>query len=212
MGIMEDTLTTEKKDIIDWVNRLEDKRLLGKITLLMYENSRPNMTPFTQQRLRTKKKLRIGKRLDIRKKKQEKSQKLKLPNGSENENYCFIRNKILYMKKSTITIDVLMDENRLPEEINWSATESTIHDLQKAKAMILAFWNSEQKEALRIDLWTQKMMVDEMADFFYQTLMTMADSYGRATRYTDQVEAMKDFAKEFLQTFHRKQLEQNKAN
>jgi gliding motility-associated protein GldC len=116
------------------------------------------------------------------------------------------------MKKSTITIDVLMDENRLPEAINWSATDSTIQDLQKAKAMILSFWNGEEKEALRIDLWTQKMMIDEMADFFYQTLITMADSYGRATNYTDQVEDIKNFAKEFLQTFHKKQLEHNKAN
>jgi hypothetical protein len=32
-----------------------------------------------------------------------------------------------------------------------------------------------EKAALRIDLWTKDMMVDEMADFFYQTLMTMAE-------------------------------------
>lgn len=115
------------------------------------------------------------------------------------------------MKKSTISIDVHMDENRMPEEITWHATDSTIHDVQKAKAMILSFWNGAEKEALRIDLWTQKMMVDEMADFFYQTLMTMADTYGRATRYTDQAEEIKGFAKEFLKKFHEKQLEDNKA-
>ncbi len=115
------------------------------------------------------------------------------------------------MKKSTITIDVEMDENRFPENIEWFATDSTIQNAQKAKAIILALWNGEDREALRIDLWTQKMMVDEMADFFYQTLMTMADTYGRATRYTDQVEDMKNFAKEFYKKFQQKQLEQNKA-
>lgn len=116
------------------------------------------------------------------------------------------------MKKSTISIDVHMDENRFPDQITWSATDSTIQDVQKAKAMILSLWNGEEKEALRIDLWTQKMMVDEMAEFFYQTFMTMADTYGRATRYNDQVEDMKAFAKDFLQKFHQKQLEQNKAD
>ncbi len=115
------------------------------------------------------------------------------------------------MKKSTITIDVQMDENRFPDDITWSATDSTIQGPQKAKAMILSLWNGEEKEALRIDLWTQKMMMDEMADFFYQTLMTMADTYGRATRYTDHAEEMKGFAKEFLHKFHEKQLEHNKA-
>ena len=29
------------------------------------------------------------------------------------------------------------------------------------------------------------MMMDEMEDFFYQTLMTMADTYQRATRHDD---------------------------
>ena len=116
------------------------------------------------------------------------------------------------MKKSTITIDVNMDENRFPESIEWNATDSTIQNTQKAKAMILAFWNGEEREALRIDLWTQKMMVDEMADFFYQTLMTMADTYGRATKYADQADEMKSFAKGFYQKFQQKQLQENKAD
>lgn len=115
------------------------------------------------------------------------------------------------MLKSTITIDVQMDENRMPEAINWSATESTIQNAQTAKALILSFWDGAEKAALRIDLWTKEMMVDEMADFFYQTIMTMADSYGRATKYNDQVEDMKNFAKEFYKKFQQKQLEQQKA-
>ena len=39
---------------------------------------------------------------------------------------------------------------------------------QKAKAMCIAFWDGADKTALRIDLWTKDMMVDEMADFYYQ--------------------------------------------
>lgn len=38
---MKTPIIASKKEIIDWVNQLEDKRLLSKITLLMYENSRP---------------------------------------------------------------------------------------------------------------------------------------------------------------------------
>ena len=56
------------------------------------------------------------------------------------------------------------------------------------------------------------MMVDEMADFFFQTMMTMADTYGRATKYTEQVEEMKKFAQDFYEKFKAKQLKENKAD
>ena len=71
------------------------------------------------------------------------------------------------MNKSTITIDVMTDENRVPDSISWSATDTSVDNAQKAKAMMISFWDGTEKAALRIDLWTKDMMVDEMADFFY---------------------------------------------
>ena len=68
--------------------------------------------------------------------------------------------------KSTITIDVELDQGRTPESIYWSATDSTMDKARKAKAMMLSFWDGADKTSLRIDLWTKEMMVDEMADFF----------------------------------------------
>jgi len=115
------------------------------------------------------------------------------------------------MGKSTITIDVEMDENRIPEGILWNATDSISGKPQKSKAMMLSFWDGEEKTALRVDIWTKKMMVDEMADFFYQTMMTMADTYGRATHHEDIVNDMKKSAKEFYQKFREKQMKESKA-
>lgn len=114
------------------------------------------------------------------------------------------------MKKSTILIDVNLNENRIPDEITWKASDSTIDNVQKAKAMMLAFWDGAEKTALRIDLWTKEMMVDEMADFYYQTLMTMADTYHRATQHDELVEDMKKFAHEFYHKFREKQMKENK--
>ena len=116
------------------------------------------------------------------------------------------------MTKSTITIDVITDENKVPDSIAWSATDTSADNAQKAKAMMISFWDGAEKAALRIDLWTKDMMVDEMADFFYQTMMTMADTYGRATKYTEQVEEMKKFAHDFYDKFKEKQLKENKAD
>ena len=115
------------------------------------------------------------------------------------------------MNKSSIIIDVMTDENRVPSGISWSATDTSAGNAQKAKAMMISFWDGAEKAALRIDLWTKDMMVDEMADFFYQTLMTMADTYGRATQYNEQVEEMKQFARKFYEDFRARQLKENKA-
>jgi hypothetical protein len=55
------------------------------------------------------------------------------------------------------------------------------------------------------------MMVDEMADFFYQSFMTMAESYHRATKNEDLVNDIKNFAKNFYNKFREQQLKENKA-
>ena len=115
------------------------------------------------------------------------------------------------MNKSTIAIDVMLNEDRVPESINWSASDTTTENAQKAKAMMLSFWDGAEKTALRIDLWTKDMMVDEMADFFYQTLMTMADSYDRATKHKELVDDMKKFAQDFYNRSREKQVNEQKT-
>jgi gliding motility-associated protein GldC len=114
------------------------------------------------------------------------------------------------MHNSTITIDVQLDPEKVPQQISWRASDSTADLAQKAKAMMISFWDGADKSALRIDLWTKDMMVDEMSDFFYQTIMTMADTYQRATQYGDLAQDMKNFAKGFYTKFQEKQLDTNK--
>ncbi len=114
------------------------------------------------------------------------------------------------MHTSTITIDVHLDKDRIPEQINWKADSSTAEQLQRAKAVMLSFWDGADKSALRIDLWTKDMMVDEMADFFYQTMITMADTFNRATHQQELVDDMKNFAKTFYNKFREQQLKENK--
>ncbi|MFM9909566.1 MAG: gliding motility protein GldC [Chitinophagaceae bacterium] len=114
------------------------------------------------------------------------------------------------MIQSTITIDVTLDANRVPEQINWKATESTSDGDRKAKAVMLSFWDGTDKAALRMDLWTKDMMVDEMGDFYFQTLMTMADTFSRATHQEGLVTDMKKFAEDFYKRFQELQLKESK--
>ena len=112
------------------------------------------------------------------------------------------------MDKSTITIDVHLDAAKIPELITWNATSSTADDVQKAKAMCLAFWDGADKTAMRIDLWTKDMMMDEMADFYYQMMMTMADTFKRATQQQELTDDMKKFAKQFFDKFRATQIKE----
>ena len=114
------------------------------------------------------------------------------------------------MERSTITLDVHLDENKVPEQIYWNS--SNAGESSKARAFILSLWDASDKTALRIDIWTKEMMVDEMTDFFYQTIITMADTYERATHDAELVEDMKNFAKVFYQKFRAKQMKENKLS
>ena len=97
-----------------------------------------------------------------------------------------------------------------PVVLNGKQLKALLKKPQQAKAFMLSLWDGADKTALRIDLWTQKMMVDEMADFYYQTMMTMADTFDRATRNTELVEDMKTFAKQFYAKFQEQQMKDNK--
>lgn len=66
---------------------------------------------------------------------------------------------------SEITLTVGLDENRVPEELKWSAQDGGINE-EEAKAMMLSVWDSKNQESLKIDLWTKDMPVDEMKVFF----------------------------------------------
>src|SRR5215218_9279234 len=114
------------------------------------------------------------------------------------------------MIKSSIIIDVELDEDRIPHNIEWKASDSPSENIQQSKAVMLSLWDGAEKTALRIDLWTQKMMVDEMADFYYQTYMTMADTLERSTKQKELVGEMKNFAKQFYDKFREQKMKENK--
>ena len=61
--------------------------------------------------------------------------------------------------KSTIQLEVELDENRIPEKLHWTAQDGGVKN-EEAKAMMLSVWDSNAQETLRIDLWTKDMPVD----------------------------------------------------
>ena len=103
------------------------------------------------------------------------------------------------MKKAEIKITVELDEKNVPENILWESTDSENKDQMAAKSMMLALWDHNYKNSMRIDLWTKDMPVDEMKRFFYETLQTMGDSFLRATGEKNIVEDLRDYCAHFAE-------------
>lgn len=98
-------------------------------------------------------------------------------------------------KKSEINFTISLDENHVPEKIEWAASDTGEEEKKDAKAMIISLWDAKENNTLRIDLWTKDMMLDEMKHFFYQSIITMSDTYERATNDKVIAEEMRNFGK-----------------
>ena len=101
-------------------------------------------------------------------------------------------------KKTKITIDVNLDENNIPEEMRWTAPDGGVSDMD-TKAMLLSFWDSENQETLKMDLWVKEMPVYQMQLFFHQTLVSFSDTFYRATQDEKMTATMKDFCDYFAE-------------
>lgn len=99
---------------------------------------------------------------------------------------------------SEVNFYIGLDENKVPEEISWSAKDGGIEN-EASKAVMISVWDHKQKDTLRMDLWTKDMPIDEMKQFFHQTLVSMTDTYERATNDHKMTETMKDFCAYFAE-------------
>lgn len=102
------------------------------------------------------------------------------------------------VKTSDINFKISLDENHVPERLHWTAQDGGVNN-EEAKAIMLNIWDSNNKETMRIDLWTKDMPVDEMKIFFHQTLVAMAETYNRATGDERMTDTMKDFCDYFAE-------------
>ena len=99
-------------------------------------------------------------------------------------------------KKEKLTIDVTMDENLIPESIKWKSSQEN-NKVENASAALIYFWNSSKNETFNLDLWTKDMSIEEMNKMIFQTLMTLANTYEKATSEDQLSNAMRDFSQFF---------------
>ena len=105
---------------------------------------------------------------------------------------------------SKIEFLIGLDENKVPEKINWSAQDGNIKNAE-AKAILVSVWDPKKKDTLKVDLWTKDMPVDEMKQFFHQTLVSMTTTFETATQDEKMSATMRDFCDYFAEKLELKE-------
>ncbi len=99
------------------------------------------------------------------------------------------------LKQKEISIKVGLDENNMPSQIFWDASDNEAP--QECKAMLLALFDKDHRDTYKIDLWTKEMQVVEMDRMMYQTIKALADTYFNATKNNQLASQMRQFAEFF---------------
>ncbi|MFQ5335762.1 MAG: gliding motility protein GldC [Flavobacteriales bacterium] len=95
--------------------------------------------------------------------------------------------------QSELKFKVTLDENKVPEKIEWEASD--MDEQSACKAVMVSLWDANEKNTLRIDLWTKDMYVEEMKMFFHQSILTMSDAFERSTGETQLASEMREFGR-----------------
>ena len=99
---------------------------------------------------------------------------------------------------SEIKFTVGLDENKIPEKLAWDAQDGGIEN-EETKAVLISVWDAKKKETLKMDLWTKDMPLEDMQHFFHQTLLSMSDTFYRATNDEKMTATMRDFCEYFAE-------------
>ena len=78
------------------------------------------------------------------------------------------------MKKSNIDISVDLDDQNIPVRISWDASDKPDTVPAETKAVSVSLWDEQAMNAMRIDLWTKDMTVEEMKRFYINSLGGLA--------------------------------------
>ncbi len=85
------------------------------------------------------------------------------------------------MKQSEINFKIQLDDNSIPEQISWSATDNPNEGIEETKAILVATWDPYHKGTLTLPLWTKDMEVLDMKRFFIEIMGTVGDAALQAT-------------------------------
>lgn len=85
------------------------------------------------------------------------------------------------MTESEIKFKVQLDEENVPEKIMWDADQKDTPGYSETKSISVSLWDGNNKNTLRIDLWSKDMPMDEMKRFYVDCLGGISQTLLNAT-------------------------------
>lgn len=101
------------------------------------------------------------------------------------------------MSSSQITLNIDLDENRVPSKIVWEASDAGQAHPAESKSVFLALLDKESLDTSTLFLWTSECQVAEMDRSIYYSLAAMADGYFKATQNAELANEMRRFVQYF---------------
>jgi len=102
-------------------------------------------------------------------------------------------------RQAEINFKISLDEDKMPSRIEWNATDAEVNGAKFCEAILISLWDNDTKNTLGIDLWTKKMLVDDMNIFIYQSLKKLAETYTNATNDPETGDVIRNCANDVAQ-------------
>jgi len=102
------------------------------------------------------------------------------------------------MKQTKIQINIELNENHLAEKITWDAPDGDVEN-HPAKAFFLSLWDGAAMSSMRVEMWQKDLFVDEMKQFIHQTMLSLSETYEKATGDAKLSNDMRDFCLYFAE-------------
>lgn len=100
-------------------------------------------------------------------------------------------------KKAEIKFYIELDDDNIPEKIEWEATDAGFEGRKEAHSIMMSLWDPEDEMTLGIDLWGKKMLVGNMLKHSVQVLQKLADTTEKSTKKSKLAGMIREFATEY---------------
>ncbi len=102
------------------------------------------------------------------------------------------------MRTSEINFTIKLDQDNIPENIEWNATDKPGDGPDQTKAIAVSVWDDERKNTLRIDLWSKEMVVEDMKKMAIDTIGGISETIRNATKDEKMASMMHEFCQELI--------------
>ena len=103
------------------------------------------------------------------------------------------------MRKSEIKLTVTLDEQEVPEMLEWSASEKGGAAAEQTNAFALFVWNDATGDIMPVNLWTGHMDKIELKKFYINIIGSLAERLAFATEDYDMANDMEGLCRKMAE-------------